>query len=150
MTNTEELRRAAKAARDNASQKKEAARAESKRKIAALKNPPQKFVSMPDQTGDAELDSEADLDAVQAGFRARASADAGRKLAATDSEYWFAVCFQTREQKEAFLAAMKLMEHGDKYLDGQVLAQRLGVELPPADVPYNTGGKCDKAWAEFL
>lgn len=45
---------------------------------------------------------------------------------------------------------MELFEHGDKYLDGQILAQKLGIKLPDASVPYRTEGKIDKAYLEFV
>lgn len=47
----------------------------------------------------------------------------------TDSEYWVAICFQTREQKEEFLQKTGLIKYGDKYLDGIIVAEELGVEL---------------------
>jgi len=52
-----------------------------------------------------------------------------------DSEYWFCVCFTSREQKEAFLRAAGLYAHGDKYLSGYVVAEKLGIELPDAELP---------------
>lgn len=108
------------------------------------------YAQMPEPTGNAEADSAADLDAVQAGFRARAK-DEGRRFAlATDTEYWACLCFQTREQKEVFLKALKLIELGDKYIDGQAAARVLGVELPSADIPYNTSSNINSAWAEFV
>jgi len=122
-----------------------------KDEIKALKkNPPKQYVQMPKQTGDAAVDSAADLDAVQAGFRARAKDESSRKALATDTEYWCALCFQTREQKEAFLRALNLLTLGDKYLDGQRVARVLGVELPSADVPYNTSSKIDPVWSGFV
>lgn len=47
----------------------------------------------------------------------------------TDSEYWFTVCFQTRKQKEEFLRKTGLIKFGDKYLEGEKVAEKLGVEL---------------------
>jgi hypothetical protein len=47
--------------------------------------------------------------------------------ALTDTEYWFAVCFRTREQKEAFLAAIGQPAGENKYLNGETLAVRLGI-----------------------
>ena len=80
-------------------------------------------------TGNAEVDSQQELSAVLSGFKGRAQVENQRFLDATDSEYWFAVCFQTREQKEEFLEKLKLMEIGDKYLDGMEVAKALGIEL---------------------
>ena len=58
---------------------------------------------------------------------------------ANDTEYWFAMYFQTRDQKEAFLKAMGWFERGDKYLDGTAVAKKLGIELPPRPAPYKVG-----------
>jgi hypothetical protein len=58
---------------------------------------------------------------------------------ANDTEYWFAVYFQTREQKEVFLKAMHWFEHGDKYLDGQYVAKKQGISLPPRPAAYKVG-----------
>lgn len=88
---------------------------------------------------DIETDVEEELSELLAGFKGRAKDENRRFMLATDSEYWFAVCFQTREQKEAFLTAMQWIAQGDKYLDGQWVAKQLGVQLPPADLRYNTG-----------
>lgn len=58
---------------------------------------------------------------------------------ANDTEYWYAMYFQSREQKEAFLKAMKWFEHGDKYIDGRWAAKKLGIELPARPAPYKVG-----------
>lgn len=62
-------------------------------------------------------------------FAERAKEEQRRFVQATDSEYWFCVCFTTREEKEEFLRKAGLFEHGDKYLDGRVVAEALGVKL---------------------
>ena len=108
------------------------------------------YVNLPEPTGDPEVDCKQDLDALQQGFRDAIKREDKRFELATDSEYWFAVCFQTREQKEFFLKAMELFEHSDKYLNGDVVAEKLGVKLPEANVPYRTEGKIDKAYLEFV
>lgn len=77
-----------------------------------------------------EADAEQRLLAAESAFMARQKAEAARVEAATDTEFWCALYFQTREQKEAFLRAMKLLELGDKYLDGCEVARVLGVTLP--------------------
>ena len=123
--------------------KEKAARSKAAKKMPQL-------VTLPKMTGDVEKDSLADLDAVQAGFRQRAKTENNRFELTTDSEYWVAVCFQTREQKEFLLKAMQLFEHGDKYIDGQVLAERLGIALPEGNVPYKPDGKVVKTWLEFV
>lgn len=71
-----------------------------------------------DYTGDLAVDSLSEFDAVQAAFRDRRKTEDKRFTDATDSEFWFAVCFRTREEKDAFLKATGLDQLGDKYLDG--------------------------------
>lgn len=143
------IRAAAEEKKEAARQKVEMARREAADRKKLKASPPPVLVRMPEPTGDAEADSAAELDAVQAGFRARAKAKADRFALATDSEYWACVCFQTRAQKEAFLAALKLLDLGDKYLDGQLVAERLGVALPAADVPYKPEPRIDPDWLSF-
>lgn len=54
-----------------------------------------------------------------------------RQRDATDSEFWVAFCFQTREQKEEFLRKTGILQalDADKYVDGMEAAKILGVEL---------------------
>lgn len=92
----------------------------------------------------------AETSAVLEAFKARAKAEQERFALATDSEYWVAVCFQTREQKEFFLAASKLLKAGDKYIDGALVAKTLGITLPPAAVPYNVSAKVDPKYAGLV
>ena len=47
----------------------------------------------------------------------------------TDSEYWFAIAFPLRDDKDSFLAEYGLRKLGDKYLDGMAVARKLGGEL---------------------
>lgn len=81
-------------------------------------------------TGDDEIDAKAELDAVAIAFRERREREQKRFERATDSEFWFAAVFHTREQKEAFLSALQLLADGDKYVDGVQLAKKLGITLP--------------------
>lgn len=81
-------------------------------------------------TGNTEEDAKAELNALQQGFKDRAKNEAQRFKQATDTEYWFAVCFSSREEKESFLKAIGLGKRGDpdKYLVGRQLAALLGIE----------------------
>jgi hypothetical protein len=144
------IRAQAEAKRSEARQKAQAARLDAAEVKLRLRSPPPKLVAMPEPTGDTEADAKADLDALAGGFRERAKAEARRFELATDSEYWCCLCFQTREQKEAFLGALNLLLHGDKYIDGRVVAKQLGITLPAADVPFNTSAKVDPTWVEFI
>ena len=133
-----------------AREKAAAAKREAEARKLLKKNPPPVMVESPEPSGNHEIDSSADLDAVQSGFRNRAKQESDRFALATDSEYWVAICFQTREQKDAFLSALKILEFGDKYLDGQLVAERLGVKLPESKVPYKPEPKLDRDWLSFV
>ncbi|MCP2248174.1 hypothetical protein [Lentzea aerocolonigenes] len=84
-------------------------------------------------TGDLAVDAGAELDALAIGFRERTKREDERFRLATDSEFWFALCFKSREDKDAFLKAAGLMHIGDKYLDGRAAAAVLGVDMPTTD-----------------
>jgi hypothetical protein len=86
-----------------------------------------------DYTGDLETDARAELDELHRGFRDRAAKEDERFMLATDSEYWFCVCFKSRQDKDAFLAAAGLVVIGDKYLDGYATARTLGVPMPATE-----------------
>lgn len=138
-----------------ARQKIEATKRDLANKKLLKANPVPKYIDMPELSGDAETDSKNDLTEVQAGFRKRAADESNRFALATDSEYWACICFQTREQKEHFLAALDILKFtdqstGGRYLDGQEVAKQLGVTLPSADVPYKTSAKVDPSWVEFV
>ena len=79
---------------------------------------------------------EAKLTDVERGFRDRRKKESKRLVDATDSEYWFCVSFQTREQCEAFLKTMRWEHLGNKYLNGYDVAAQEGFDLPPADVRF--------------
>ena len=83
-----------------------------------------------------EKESKEEISELLAGFKQRAQRENDRVVEVQDSEYWFCVCFQTRAQKDEFLEKAKLMQYGDKYLDGMKVAKTFGIELespvPPA------------------
>lgn len=59
-------------------------------------------------------------------------------LDGNDTEYWFAVCFESRDQKEAFLRVLDLMAEGDKYLWGPDVAEAIGFRLVKDGRAYQT------------
>ena len=48
-----------------------------------------------------------------------------------DTEFWIAVCFQSRAQKEEFLGKVGWTDNGDKYLDGLQVAADMGIDIEP-------------------
>jgi len=95
-------------------------------------------------TGDLEADAAGELSAALSAFKERTDNEQKRFKLAVDTEYWFCVCFQSREQKDAFLAAMEWTKIGDKYLDGTKVAKKLGVKLPPRGAAYNVSARVDR------
>lgn len=81
-----------------------------------------------------EVDAQVEVSAILQAFKDRAKREQERFDLAADSEFWFAVCFQSREQKEAFLVAMEWIAGGDKYLDGPKLAADRGIKLPSVEL----------------
>lgn len=74
------------------------------------------------------------------GFRERMANEAKRRELATDSEFWLTVVFQDRDQKDEFIRKAKWTALGDKYLDGERLADVMGVKLTPSQIVYHSGG----------
>lgn len=87
-------------------------------------------------TGDVEKDSAQETSAILTAVKAADAAEKHRFEDTTDSEYWVNLVFQSRAQKEAFLKAMNWLQHGDKYIDGQVLARQQGIALPASGVRF--------------
>jgi hypothetical protein len=82
-----------------------------------------------DPGGNPVAEAPDKLKDLQSEFAKRSKAEASRFADATDSEYWVAFCFRSREHKEQFLRSLKLIELGDKYIDGHQAAENLGVKL---------------------
>lgn len=98
-------------------------------------------------TGDLERDAALELDEVAKGFRERAHREAERMELATNSDYWFCVCFATQAQRDAFIDAVGWRDLGLRYLDGRVIAQRLGHDLPPD--PEWPNAHRDSSWDAY-
>ncbi|MCP3800335.1 hypothetical protein NLX83_13810 [Allokutzneria sp. A3M-2-11 16] len=74
-------------------------------------------------------EDEEELDETAKGFRERARREAERYLAATDSEYWFAVCFWTEAARDAVLSALNVDAIDGRWVDGYRLAAELGITI---------------------
>lgn len=78
----------------------------------------------------------------------RAKIDAKRKELAVDSEYWCSVVFPDRATKQAFIKAIGMQGMNDKYVDGMVLAELMGIKLEAVELPPS-GGKIDRKFADM-
>ena len=90
-----------------------------------------------------------EISALKAAFIARSDQENARYTQAVDSEYWFCVCFQSREQKNAFLLQSGLHLWGNKYLDGKNVAAKLNITLPSA-LPSKALKKLDVKLVELV
>lgn len=87
------------------------------------------------------------MNVAQQAFADRAKREQERMLDAVDSEYWVALCFQNRAQKEQFLHLAKLIHLGDKYLDGWEVCKILGIPLDRVERKFNISDKLDPTYA---
>lgn len=97
----------------------------------------------------AEEESKGEMSEVLKAFRARAKNESARFEQATDSEYWVALCFQTRDQKEEFLRKINVAALGDKYLDGLIVAEALGIAIESPTPPKRSPSR-SASWDEFI
>jgi hypothetical protein len=88
---------------------------------------------LPD-TGDVQKNADQEMSAVEQEIERNRAASEERFRVAADPEFFFCVCFQSRDQKEEFLKNIGwLDELGDKYLNGLEVARRL--EIPVTIIP---------------
>lgn len=80
--------------------------------------------------GGVQENADQEMSAVEAEIeRNRARFEEHFRVAA-DPEFFFCVCFQSRDQKEEFLKAIGWFDDlGDKYINGLEVARRLGVPV---------------------
>jgi hypothetical protein len=81
-------------------------------------------------TGNHEQDSAAELSAVEKAFREGRKREQERMRAIGDSSYYCCLVFDDGDQCSAFIKALDLGIHGDMFLDGRAVAQKLGIVLP--------------------
>ena len=76
-----------------------------------------------------EQEAIASLTEAQSNMKKQIDAQRNKFVRAVDSEYWIAICFQSRQQKEQFLRNAGIDHLGDKYLSGAQVARKLKVKL---------------------
>lgn len=80
-----------------------------------------------------EQTSAEEIGEIEEAFRGRMAKEDKRRKNATDSETWFCVYFNTRQEKEAFLRKHNLLVIGDKYLAGRAVDRALQRPTPARD-----------------
>lgn len=107
-----------------------------KNPLPAMMQPLRNPLDAVKQTGDLQSDSDAELGAMETGFRSRMAEEAARFGAATDSGEYFIVCFANGDQAGAFLAQLAAhvssvrLGSDDLVIDGRDLARWLKFDLP--------------------
>jgi hypothetical protein len=99
--------------------------------------------------GDIEGECKTQLQVIATGIAKRSHDEQARRRKATDSEYWFCVCFQTRAEVEAFLKATKWAPPGAKYIDGRIIARKMNVSIPVDDTPFGSV-RIDRRYADLV
>lgn len=82
-----------------------------------------------------EGDILSELGDVEKGFRERMKAENKRFRDMCDTEYWFCVCFTSREQKEEFLRKIGL-DVDEKYIDGKDMARAYRKSIKAPDMEF--------------
>jgi hypothetical protein len=86
-------------------------------------------------TDDLEQDAANEAALMKQTLRDADKRIADASLLKNDSEYFFVVAFESREQKEIFLKAAGWILLGDKYVDGTALARKMEIPLPIVHFP---------------
>ena len=75
------------------------------------------------------------MTAIQQGFRDRMAAEEVRFKLATDGSYYAVICFESGPQCDAFFEFFRIGRgKGSLFIDGRLMADKLGIELPKADL----------------
>ena len=90
-----------------------------------------------------ESDVEKELLDVEKSFRERMSVENKRFRDMCDTEYWFCVCFTSREQKDEFLRSLQL-NPDEKYIDGKELARAVKRPIKTKDLEFARISKTSK------
>lgn len=92
-----------------------------------------------------EKETLEELGDVEKSFRERMNAESKRFRDMCDTEYWFCVCFTSREQKEEFLKKIG-METDVKYIDGKDMARAYRKEIKTPDLDFAKVKPYDKEY----
>lgn len=85
-----------------------------------------------------------ELSEVEKSFRERMANENKRFRDMCDTEYWVAVCFTSREQKEEFLRSLDLPIE-EKYIDGREMARKINRAIKTPDLKFAKISKPNKS-----
>lgn len=102
-------------------------------------------------TDDLQANMDEGMSAALQEIIQRKKATQERFRVATDSEFFFCLVFQSRDQKDDFLRLIHWEDLGDKYLNGLEVARRLNIPLQVVPIePLKIRGKPAKFQASDL
>lgn len=106
---------------------------------------PKKAVAQEELTLE-QVESETldELSEVEKSFRERMANENKRFRDMCDTEYWVAVCFTNREQKEEFLRSLDLPIE-EKYIDGREMARKINRAIKTPDLKFAKISKPNKS-----
>jgi hypothetical protein len=88
----------------------------------------------PEQT--AEDEGEAEMTEALAAFKQASKRENDRFAQATSPDFWFGVYFETKEQRDEFLAFLKALDLLEvQWINGRKLAEKLGCRLRSPRLP---------------
>jgi len=94
---------------------------------------------------DLEASATAEMSEIVRLIKEKKKESSDRFRTANDTDYWVALCFQCREQRDEFLRKAGWSDLGEKYLNGLEIARRLGVDVEVFDLkPLPLRGKPKK------
>ena len=91
--------------------------------------------SATDTMEELEKSTIAELNEVEKGFRERMKQENSRFRDMCDTEYWFCVCFTSREQREEFMRKAGLPTD-EKYIDGREMAKAFRKSIKTPDIEF--------------
>lgn len=94
---------------------------------------------------DLEHNSDVEMSEVVKQIKEAKRAQFDRFRVSRDPDYWLALCFQSREQRDEFLRRVGWTTIGGRYVNGLDVARRLGADIEPIDLsPLPARGKPKK------
>jgi hypothetical protein len=83
---------------------------------------------------DLEASADAEMSEMLRQIKERRQADRDRFRVARDPDYFVVLCFQSRDQRNEFLAKSEWGQEDEKYLNGLEVCRRLGIDVVPIEI----------------
>ncbi len=91
---------------------------------------------------DLEASATAEMSELVRQIKEKRQADRDRFRVLREPDYFVVLCFQSRDQRNEFLAKSEWAEEDTKYLNGLEICRRLGIDVQPIEIkPLKFRGK---------